>query len=329
MASVAEYPLFGDFHGMDDLAGEARRQVVFHSTSGTYGDPSRYSLAPSDREVQNALLARVYRMHGLRDNDVVHSVYGFGLVNGGHYVREAVTHFTRALMVTAGTGVDTPSERQVRLMARFGTTVLVGFADYLFRLGEVARELGLQPGKDLSVRLISPHSSRSPRRAVSVVGWGARLIGMASVTPVSFVLNASLLRDFWAFEDAQVLEIVDAETGAAVAHGEPGNQCVTCLFKDTVYPIIRFNTQDVSAFNTEPAPNDWNVRRTQGFLGRSDNMVKLRGINVYPTSVGAHLSVFAECNGEYICRLKQRMEKTNLPSTSSGVPLWVKQVNRL
>lgn len=313
MASVAEYPPFGDFHGMDDLDGEARRQVVFHSTSGTTGDPQPLFFGAHDREVQNALLARVYRMHGLRDNDVVHSVYGFGLVNGGHYVREAVTHFTRALMVTAGTGVDTPSERQVRLMARFGTTVLVGFADYLFRLGEVARELGLQPGKDLSVRLISGHIPHDRRAALSALWGGARVCDWYGVGDTGVICaEREPAGGLWVFEDAQVLEIVDTETGAAVAHGEPGNQCVTCLFKDTVYPIIRFNTQDVSAFNTEPALNDWNVRRTQGFLGRSDNMVKLRGINVYPTSVGAHLSVFAECNGEYICRLKTEDGKDEL-----------------
>lgn len=313
MESVAQYPPFGDFHGMDDLHGEARRQVVFHSTSGTTGDPQPLFFGAHDREVQNALLARVYRMHGLRDDDVVHSVYGFGLVNGGHYVREAVTHFTRALMVTAGTGVDTPSERQVRLMARFGTTVLVGFADYLFRLGEVAQELGLQPGKDLSVRLISGHIPHDRREALSALWGGARVCDWYGVGDTGVICaEREPAGGLWVFEDAQILEIIDADTGAVVAPGEPGNQCVTCLFKDTVYPIVRFNTQDVSAIDADSSPGDWNVQRTQGFLGRSDNMVKLRGINVYPTSVGAHLGAFAESNGEYICRLTRKDGKDEL-----------------
>jgi phenylacetate-CoA ligase len=303
MASVADYPPFGDFHGMDDLPGAARRHVIFHSTSGTTGEPQPLFFGARDREVQNVLLARAYRMHGLRDEDVVHSVYGFGLVNGGHYVREAITHYTRALMLTPGTGVDTPSAVQVQLMARYGVTVLVGFADYLFRLAEVAQEAGLEPGVDLKIRLISGHIPHERREALSQAWGGAAVHDWYGVGDTGVVAAEGPEQDgLWVFEDAQVLEIVDADNGAPVPRGQTGNQCVTCLFKDTVYPIVRFDTQDLSAFIPEER-SDRALSRIRGFLGRSDNMVKLRGINVYPTSVGVHLSVWTQANGEYVCRL--------------------------
>ena len=92
MASVEAHPPYGDFHGMD--GPEGRRSVVMHTTSGTTGTPQPLFFGAWDREVQNALLARAYRLQGMADEDVVHSVYGFGMVNGGHYIREAILHFT-------------------------------------------------------------------------------------------------------------------------------------------------------------------------------------------------------------------------------------------
>ena len=81
--------------------------------------------------MQNLLMARAYLLQGLRPDDVVHSVYGHGLVNGGHYIREAILHFTGALFLSAGTGVETRSRTQVELMRDFGATVVVGFIDYV------------------------------------------------------------------------------------------------------------------------------------------------------------------------------------------------------
>src|SRR5262249_9580977 len=87
MQRVDEHPPFGDFHGLD-LAAADRLGAVLHTTSGTTGAPQPIWFGAFDREVQNALLARAYRLQGLSDSDVVHSVYGFGMVNGGHYIRE-------------------------------------------------------------------------------------------------------------------------------------------------------------------------------------------------------------------------------------------------
>ena len=147
MRSIEAYPPFGDFGGFE-RGDPARPPVVFHTTSGTTGRPQTLLFGPKSREVQNLLLARAYRWQGLSADDVVHSCYGHGTVNGGHYVREAVLHWTNALFVSAGTGLETPSARQVGLMRDFGATVLVGFADYLKRLAEVAAAEGLVIGED-------------------------------------------------------------------------------------------------------------------------------------------------------------------------------------
>jgi phenylacetate-CoA ligase len=304
MQSVAEHPPLGDYHGLESYATGERPHVVFHTTSGTTGQPQPLLWGPKGRELQNLMLARAYLFQGLRDDDVVHSVYGHGLVNGGHYVRETVVHFTRALFMSAGTGVETRSRTQVELMRQFGATVIVGFADYIRHLADIAREAGIDPARDLRIRMISGHLGRESREALSAAWGGAEVFDWYGVADTGTVAaegpdHAGL----YLLEDAHWVELLDPETGAAVADGTPGNLCVTTLFKDDVCPVVRFDTNDVAALASGASPLGLHLRRITGILGRSDNMVKLRGINVYPTAVGETLREAPETTGEFLCRL--------------------------
>jgi len=307
MRSIEEHPPFGDYHGVDLGGGADRESVVLHTTSGTTGTPQPLFFGAWDREVQNLLLARAYRLQGLRDDDVVHSVYGFGMVNGGHYVREAVVHFTNALLLPAGTGLETRSEQQVALMHHFGATVVVGFADYIKRLAEVARANGLEPGRDIPVRMISGHMGRENRSEISRAWGGAEVFDWYGVGDTGIIAAEGPRRDgLYLWEDAHFVEIIDPDTHAPVPDGRQGNLCVTTLFKDCVYPIIRFNTNDVTtALGADPHA-EVQFRRISGFEGRSDNMVKLRGINLYPTSLGGVLAADPDTLGEYVCIVERR-----------------------
>ena len=284
---------------------------MFHTTSGTTGDPQPIFYGAWDREVQNALLARTYRLHGLRDDDVVHSVYGFGMVNGGHYIREALLHFTGARLLTPGTGRDTPSVEQVALMRRFGVTVLVGFADYLLRLAEVARGEGIEP----DIRLVSGHLGAESRAALSEAWGGAAVFDWYGVADTGCIAAEGPSRDgLHVFEDAHFVELLDPESdsGGAAPAGEPGALCATVLFKDTVYPVIRFDTRDMTRMLPPDPDSGIGFRRITGFEGRADAMVKLRGINVYPHAIGAHLADRPALAGEYVCRLVRREGRTAL-----------------
>ncbi|MDP6206653.1 MAG: phenylacetate--CoA ligase family protein, partial [SAR324 cluster bacterium] len=163
MASIEMHPPFGDFSGCNFGKRDDKRSVIIHTTSGTTGNPQVLTFGPKGREIANLLVARMYQWQGLRDNDVVHSVYGHGTINGGHYIREAVTHFTNALFISAGTGLETPSERQVSLIRDFGATVLVGFVDYLRKLATVSKDQGWDPGDDMKVRMICGHLGMEDR----------------------------------------------------------------------------------------------------------------------------------------------------------------------
>ena len=93
------------------------------------------------------------------------------MINGGHYVRESVIHWTSAIFMSAGTGVETRSVRQVELMRDFGATVIVGFADYIKKLARVAAEQGIDPVKDLKIRMVSGHLGREDKQSLSE-SWG-------------------------------------------------------------------------------------------------------------------------------------------------------------
>lgn len=304
MADIARHPPFGSL-----TLGVGNRPQVLQTTSGTTGSPQPVLWGAWGREVQNVLLGRTYQWLGVGAADVVHSIYGHGAVNGGHYVREAVQRYTDALLLSAGTGNETRSERQVALMQQFGATVLVGFADYLRRLAEVARETGVRPGRDLSIRLIIGHLPHGSRDMLEQDWPGARAFDWYGVADTGIVAAEGPERNGqWLWEDANVVELLDPDDHRPIAAGEHGSLVVTSLGKSDVAPLVRFDTHDLTAWVDTSTDVDLPFRRVAGLLGRSDQMVKLRGINVYPTALAALIKSVEGGTGEYYCRLERRAD---------------------
>lgn len=300
MASIADYPPFGDFAGMGEAA--TRAPTIFHTTSGTTGKPQTLIFGPKGREVGNLLVGRMYRWMGLEPSDVVHSVYGHGMINGGHYIREAVTHFTNSVFLSAGTGIETRSVNQVRLMADFGVTAIVGFVDYIRKLAETAEAEGLFD--KINIRMIIGHLGTEDRASTEAAWHGAKAYDWYGVGDTGSIAGEGPERDgMYVWEDAQYLELLDIESGAPVAKGETGDMVVTCLYKDDIAPCIRFNTHDIT--HELDGRGEIVFKRIAGFKGRSDNMVKLRGINVFPHAIGAIIENRPDLTGEYVCHLNR------------------------
>jgi phenylacetate-CoA ligase len=229
MASVNAHPPYGDFDG------RGNSPVVFHTTSGTTGRPQPLMFGPKGREITNLLVGRMYRWMGLQPSDVVHSVYGHGMINGGHYIREAVTHFTNSLFLSAGTGIETRSAAQVQLLADFGVTVMVGFVDYIRKLADVAREAGLI--EQINLKMIIGHLGTEDRASTEAAWGGAKAYDWYGVGDTGSIAGEGPDRDgLYVWEDAQYLELLGVDDGLPVAHGETGDMVVTCLFKDDIAP---------------------------------------------------------------------------------------------
>ncbi|MEO9599453.1 phenylacetate--CoA ligase family protein [Parasphingorhabdus sp.] len=294
MASVNAHPPYGDFDGRGD------DPVIFHTTSGTTGRPQPLMFGPKGREVTNLLVGRMYRWMGLGRDDVVQSVYGHGMINGGHYIREAVTHFTNSLFLSAGTGIETRSINQVNLMADFGVTCMVGFVDYVRKLADVAEAEKLFDRIDL--KMIIGHLGTEDRASTEDAWHGAKAFDWYGVGDTGSIAGEGPERDgLYVWEDAQYLELLDIDSGAPVAAGETGDMVVTCLFKDDIAPCIRFNTHDITEERTDSNATGMVFKRITGFKGRSDNMVKLRGINIFPHAVGSIIENRTDLTGEYVC----------------------------
>ena len=296
MASVNEHPPYGDFDGRGDTP------VVFHTTSGTTGRPQPLMFGPKGREITNLMIGRMYRWMGLGRDDVVQSVYGHGMINGGHYIREAVTHYTNSLFLSAGTGIETRSVNQANLMADFGVTCMVGFVDYIRKLAEVADAEKLFDR--INLKMIIGHLGTEDRASTEAAWRGAKAFDWYGVGDTGTIAGEGPERDgLYVWEDAQFLELLNVDTGAAVAPGETGDMVVTCLFKDDIAPCIRFNTHDITEELTGSNQTGMVFKRISGFKGRSDNMVKLRGINIFPHAIGAIIENRPDLTGEFICHV--------------------------
>lgn len=296
MASVNDYPPYGDFGGRGD------GPVVFHTTSGTTGRPQPLMFGPKGREITNLMVGRMYRWMGLGRDDVVQSVYGHGMINGGHYIREAVTHYTNSLFLSAGTGIETRSINQVNLMADFGVTCMVGFVDYVRKLAEVAESEKLFDR--INLKMIIGHLGTEDRAATEAAWHGAKAYDWYGVGDTGTIAGEGPDRDgLYVWEDAQYLELLDVDSGEPVAPGETGDMVVTCLFKDDIAPCIRFNTHDISEELTGSNQTGMVFKRISGFKGRSDNMVKLRGINIFPHAIGSIIENRSDLTGEYVCHV--------------------------
>lgn len=294
MASVNDHPPYGDFDGRGDTP------VIFHTTSGTTGRPQPLMFGPKGREITSLLVGRMYRWMGLGRDDVVQSVYGHGMINGGHYIRESVTHFTNSLFLSAGTGIETRSINQVNLMADFGVTCMVGFVDYVRKLADVAEAEKLFDR--INLKMIIGHLGTEDRASTEAAWHGAKAFDWYGVGDTGSIAGEGPDRDgLYVWEDAQYLELLDVDSGQPVVPGETGDMVVTCLFKDDIAPCIRFNTHDISEERTDSNSTGMVFKRISGFKGRSDNMVKLRGINIFPHAIGSIIENRADLTGEYVC----------------------------
>ena len=262
MQSVEAHPPLGDFDGLAEHPESERPPLVLQTTSGTTGKPQPLLYGPQSRELQGLLLARIYLLQGINHKDIVHSVYGHGMVNGGHYIRETFLHWVGSQFLSAGTGVETRSAQQLSLIKDFGVTVLVGFGDYLKYLSTLAKEQGLEPGVDLTVHTLSGHMGTESHHAMSSAWGNAEVYDWYGVGDTGVIAGEGPDHNgLHVIEDAQFLEILDVDTGAVKAHGESGDMVCTCLYKKDVFPIIRFNTHDVSRFESGSSDLDLPFRR--------------------------------------------------------------------
>ena len=280
--SIEECPPFGDYQGAS-IEGALEEPIRVFMSGATTGAPRPTLYTQWDREAGAILMARALYLQGVRPGDVVLNAWAYSTHNGAFAFDEALHKWLNCVVLTTGTGNVTSSRRQIELAHQYQATAILTTGDYLLHLADVAREMGLDPKKDFNLRALPNIGDREKLEAT----WGApnyQSYGFHEVQWVS--VECPERQGLHIFEDAFVVQIVDSETGKALPDGEPGSICITEIYK-TGSPQFRYDIQDLSFLypREQCACGSW-LRRMGPFAGRGDNMVKLRGVNVWPEAIG-------------------------------------------
>ena len=262
-------------------------QVVrVHASSGTTGKPIVVGYTKRDIDTWAELIARTLSCAGVHRGDIVHNAYGYGLFTGGlglHYGAEKVG--ASVIPISGGN-----TKRQIIIMQDFGPTAITCTPSYALHLGEVAEEMGLNPAKDFKLRVgcfgAEPWSENMREQIERKFNIDAiDIFGLTEVIGPgvsSECLEAK--KGLHVFEDHFIPEIIDPDTGKALPYGEKGELVFTSITKEA-FPVIRYRTRDISVLYPEVCKCGRTFVRMQRITGRTDDMLIIRGVNVFPSQI--------------------------------------------
>ena len=259
--------------------------VRMHSSSGTTGRATVVFHTMKDIAVWSNLLARCMYMAGMRKSDVFQNMMTYGLFTGGlgfHYGAEKIG----ALVIPAGAG---NSKRQIQLMRDFETTAVHVIPSYALHLSTVFEELKLDPRKDTKVKIAylgaEPHTEKMRKKIEEIYGYKAfNSYGLSEMNGPGVAFECPEQNGMHIWEDSFLVEIIDPKTLQPVPEGIEGELVMTSLQKEGM-PLIRYRTKDLTRIIPEPCPCGRTHRRIERFKGRTDDMLILKGVNIFPTQI--------------------------------------------
>jgi phenylacetate-CoA ligase len=273
--------------------------VRYHVSSGTTGKPTVVGYTKNDLENWTESLARALTSCGVGRGDVVQVAYGYGLFTGGlglHYGAERIG----ASVVPASVG---NTERQLELMQDLRVTVICCTPSYLVHIGETAKKLGISIKNDTRLKAAilgaEPWSDQMRQRIEDEMGIKAYDIYGTSELSGPMFSECTEQDGIHMWSDLAFVEIIDPETGQPVPDGESGEMVVTILQKEAL-PIIRYRTGDITSIDSSSCPCGRTHPRIARLSGRVDDMLIIRGINVFPSQVEHALLGIPEVSGHFM-----------------------------
>jgi phenylacetate-CoA ligase len=262
--------------------------VRLHASSGTTGKPTVVGYTKKDISTWSDLMARSMACGGARPGDVVHNAYGYGLFTGGlgaHYGAERLG----ATVVPMSGGA---TERQVVLIKDFGARVLCSTPSYALNIAEVAERDGVDLRRSrLEIGLFGAEPWSEAMRSEIQIRLGIQAIdvyGLSEIMGPGVAIECEAQDGLHGWEDHFLFEVIDPETGAPVPEGHAGELVITTLTKEAL-PMIRYRTRDITRVSTERCSCGRTHLRLKRITGRNDDMLIIRGVNVYPSQIEAVL----------------------------------------
>lgn len=281
------------------LAVEPVDIVEIHASSGTTGNPIIGAYTKNDMATWGELMARSIYTTGGRQEDVIHIAYGYGLFTGGlgfHYGAHKIG--TMTIPVSGGM-----THRQIKLMKDLGATVLCCTPSFAVYLAETMAEIGVDPKKDLKLRIglfgAEPWSDKIRERIEESLGIEAfDVYGLTELCGPGVSIECAEHKGLHIWEDHFIIETINSETGEVLSPGEEGELVFTTLTK-TGIPMLRFRTRDISVINAEKCACGRTHARMLRVRGRSDDMLIIRGVNVFPSQIELAVMSFPELAPHY------------------------------
>ncbi len=260
-----------------------------HASSGTTGKPTVVGYTLQDLDNWADLVARSLSAAGARRGDVVHNAYGYGLFTGGlgaHYGAERMGG-----VVVPMSGGST--ERQVSLIVDFQARVLCSTPSYALAIAEVAEKQGVDLKRDsrLEIGVFGAEPWSDAMRTEIEARLGLRAVdiyGLSEIMGPGVACECSAQNGLHGWEDHFLFEVIDPDTGRQVPEGQPGELVITTLTKQAL-PMLRYRTRDITRVSTTPCECGRTHVRILRVTGRNDDMLIIRGVNVYPSQVEAVL----------------------------------------
>jgi len=301
--SIESDPPFGSHQSF--ALGDPSLPLKLQTSGGTTGLPRPTLFDPVAWEVQAVQYARALWAQGARPHELLQITLTNSLANIAWCAHTAAYNWLGAISMTTGSGVVTGSKRQLELAREWGTTGWVAFGEYLKILGQTADEVGIDLRKDLATRFIHAYlgvdTAGHLRRLLEDV-WGVPVYDNYGTHEVGLVgFECSAQDGMHLNEDTCIVQILDPQTEELLGHGQTGNLVVTSLHR-SVPPIIRYDLKDLIE-TRERALCACGIRtgKVSGFLGRSDEMVKLKATNVFPRAAQDTVMGDTRTTGEFLC----------------------------
>ena len=261
--------------------------VRIHASSGTTGKPTVVGYTRNDMKMWTENVTRIAVMGGATEKDVAQICFGYGMFTGALGLHFGLENLGATVCPTSSGN----TQKQLMYMKDFGTTLLVATPSYALHIGEVAKEMGIDPKKDLKVKigLFGGEGMTEPMRQEMYKLWGEDMkvtqnYGMSELIGPGVSGECLELCGMHVNEDHFIPEIIDPVTGEVLPPGEKGELVITCLSKEAL-PVIRYRTKDISRLMYEPCKCGRTTVRMENLSGRSDDMLIIRGVNVFPTQI--------------------------------------------
>jgi phenylacetate-CoA ligase len=259
-----------------------------HASSGTTGKPTVVGYTLEDISTWSDLMARSMYSAGARRGDIVHNAYGYGLFTGGlgaHYGAERLG----AVVVPMSGG---STERQVTLITDFKARVLCATPSYALAIAEVAEQQGVdlrQSNLQIGLFGAEPWSAAMRKEIEERIGLKAvDIYGLSEIMGPGVACECDAQAGLHGWEDHFIFEVTDPETGKVLPEGEAGELVITTLTKQAL-PMLRYRTRDITRITTAPCECGRTHARILRITGRNDDMLIIRGVNVYPSQIEAVL----------------------------------------